>query len=275
MPNTVSQSRRKLILAGISTLGLAACAQNKAVQSLSCTAIPSETEGPYPADGRSMGGMGNPPPQGQPPHGMPPQGQPPQGGQMLNAAGETPNFLARHDKVRSDLTKSSTGKVATGVPITLKLSLVNANAQCASLVGYALYAWHCTDDGNYSMYSEGLSDEDFLRGVAVADDKGVVTFKSIFPGCYAGRWPHIHFEIFSSLADATDGKNNIKTSQLALPEDICKAVYQNANYGNSLNNLSQISLTGDNVFGDGVGLQMAKVTGSAQDGYVVELSIAI
>ena len=43
-----------------------------------------------------------------------------------------------------------------------------------------------------------------LRGVQAADSNGQVTFTSIFPGCYSGRWPHIHFEVYPSLSAATD-----------------------------------------------------------------------
>jgi protocatechuate 3,4-dioxygenase beta subunit len=32
--------------------------------------------------------------------------------------------------------------------------------------------------------------------VQITDANGVVSFTSIFPGCYSGRWPHIHFEVF-------------------------------------------------------------------------------
>ncbi len=30
---------------------------------------------------------------------------------------------------------------------------------------------------------------------------GTVTFTSIFPAAYSGRWPHIHFEVYSDVAD--------------------------------------------------------------------------
>jgi hypothetical protein len=36
-----------------------------------------------------------------------------------------------------------------------------------------------------------------------ASDAAKVTVTSIFPGCYAGRWPHIHFEVYKSLSAAT------------------------------------------------------------------------
>ena len=34
-----------------------------------------------------------------------------------------------------------------------------------------------------------------LLGVQVTDANGRVTFTLIVPGCYPGRWPHIHFEV--------------------------------------------------------------------------------
>ena len=95
----------------------------------------------------------------------------------------------------------------------------------ASLAGHAVYLWHCTRDGNYSLYSSSVLDENYLRGVQVSDSNGQVTFTTIFPGCYSGRWPHMHFEIYSSLATATSGNNDVKTSQLALPAAACNQVY--------------------------------------------------
>ena len=43
------------------------------------------------------------------------------------------------------------------------------------------------------------------------------TFTSIFPACYDGRWPHIHFEVYPDEAAITDATNAIATSQVALP----------------------------------------------------------
>jgi hypothetical protein len=33
--------------------------------------------------------------------------------------------------------------------------------------------------------------------------------------CYAGRWPHVHFEIYESLETATASGNVVHTSQFA------------------------------------------------------------
>ena len=49
----------------------------------------------------------------------------------------------------------------------------------------------------------GLEDVNYLRGVQSADDTGTVEFTSIFPACYSGRWPHVHFEVYENVANAT------------------------------------------------------------------------
>jgi protocatechuate 3,4-dioxygenase beta subunit len=205
----------------------------------SCSVIPSETAGPYPGDGTNS-----------------------------NASG-TVNVLTMSGIVRSDI-RPSFGDYgdneAAGIPMTVTLKLVNTGSSCASLEGYAIYLWHCDRGGNYSLYSSGVTDEN-----------GEVTFTTIFPACYSGRWPHMHFEVFTSVANATSGNNDVKTSQLALPEDICRQVYGVATgYDQSVSNLNQLSLSTDGIFGDDdAETQLATVTGSNSAGYVATLTVGI
>lgn len=208
----------------------------------SCGNIPEETEGPYPADGSN--GV---------------------------------NVLTRSGIVRSDIrTSLNTGNVAQGVPLSIVLKLVNTNNACTALEGYAIYLWHCDRDGNYSLYSGSIASEDYLRGVQETDSTGIVTFSSIFPACYEGRWPHIHFEIYSSLDNALTYRNKIRTSQLALPEDSCKTVYNNASgYSASVSKLARITLSSDGIFRDGYSLQLSSVTGSLSAGYVATLIVGV
>ncbi len=208
-----------------------------------CTAIPEETAGPYPGDGSNG-----------------------------------PDVLGQSGVVRSDI-RSSFGELtgtAEGVPLTIELTIQDASNGCAALAGAAVYLWHCNRDGHYSLYSEEIADQNYLRGVQEAGSDGVVTFTSIFPACYSGRWPHIHFEVYPSLAAATDDANRIATSQIALPEETCNAVYATDGYSESLGNLQQTSLQTDNVFGDDGGAQqLGSVTGSVDAGYVVTLAIPV
>lgn len=126
------------------------------------------------------------------------------------------------------------------------------------------------------MYSESVADENYLRGVQETAADGTVEFTSIFPAAYTGRWPHMHLEVYQSLADATSYTNKLRTSQLALPEDVCNDVYANAEgYEASITNMQQTALDSDNVFSDGVSLQMATVTGSVDDGYTISINVPV
>lgn len=215
------------------------------VGALACSLIPSETGGPYPGDGTNG-----------------------------------PNALTQSGIVRSDI-RASFGTagtaVAPGTLLTVTLQLVNTNANCAPLAGYAVYLWHCNASGQYSMYSAGVTTQNYLRGVQVSDSAGKVTFTTIVPGAYSGRWPHIHFEVYASAAQAVSGVNAVRTSQLALPDATCREVYaQSTLYAGSLANLNQTPLSSDNVFGnDGGVLQMASVSGSIANGYSATLEVGI
>jgi hypothetical protein len=135
--------------------------------------------------------------------------------------------------------------------------------------------WHCDRAGRYSLYSPGVTGENYLRGVQQADASGKLSFSSVFPGCYQGRWPHIHFEVFPSLAAATNVANRIATSQFALPRSACDRAYVSDGYQPSLLNLSALSLEDDPVFGDGSALQVASVGGSPLTVFTAYLTVAV
>ena len=61
---------------------------------------------------------------------------------------------------------------------------------------------HCDRDGLYSLYSSGVTAHNYLRGVQETDASGNLGFTTIFPGCYAGRMPHVHVEVYPSLDKA-------------------------------------------------------------------------
>jgi len=215
--------------------------------SASCAVIPEETGGPYPGDGTNSNGSG------------------------------VANALTLAGIVRSDIRTSVAPGSATaqGIPLTIKLQLVNVSASCASIAGAAVYLWHCDRDGNYSMYASGLTKENYLRGVQEADANGIVSFTTIFPGCYAGRMPHVHFEVFPTLAKAASAAGRIKTSQFTFPMATLNEVYANSSYATSSRNLASISYATDNVFSDGTSLQMGAVSGNASTGYTVTLVVGV
>ncbi len=216
----------------------------------SCIVDPTETAGPYPGDGTNT------------------------------ASGSTSNVLTVSGVVRSDIRSSfiSSTTVAGGVLVKLTLSLVNVNATCAPLAGYAIYLWQCDRQGRYSLYT--VPAESYLRGVQVTDANGQVTFTTIFPGCYDGRWPHMHFEVFSSLSNALSGRYSILTSQLAMPAAVCSTVFADTTtYPSSASNFARVSLSSDGVFGDNTAAQIAQqtpaMTGSPSAGYTATALIGI
>jgi hypothetical protein len=112
--------------------------------------------------------------------------------------------------------------------------------------------------------------------VQIADATGRVAFTSIFPACYSGRWPHIHFEVYPDQASITDAANAIATSQVALPKDVCELVYAQPGYEASVANLEDVNLVNDNVFGDdGAASQTGTVTGDVTSGYMVSLAVGV
>ena len=222
----------------------AATSTESAADAAACaTAAPAETAGPYPGDGSNG-----------------------------------PNVLIESGVVRSDVRPSfgSSSGFAEGVPITIDLTLVDTTKNCAAGAGMAIYIWHCDRAGDYSLYSHDAAEQNYLRGVQVADQNGRVFFTSIFPACYSGRWPHIHFEVFESLESAVAGENARLTSQIALPEDACTAVFaHDSGYAASVQNMSRVTLDSDNVFGDGWDAELASVTGDAASGMTVALTIGV
>jgi protocatechuate 3,4-dioxygenase beta subunit len=238
------------LFGGLGVAALAGCAGSddtstgSSATSSAAGEIPEETAGPFPADGSN--GV---------------------------------NVLTESGVVRSDITASfgSASGVADGVPMTIRMKVYDLDGEDATvLAGAAVYVWHCDRDGEYSMYSDTVGDENYLRGVQEADADGVVQFTSIFPACYAGRWPHIHFEVYRSLAEATRAGSKLRTSQIAIPQDVCEEVYGGAEgYDQSVTKLAQVSLDSDMVFADGHSLQLGKVTGSLDEGYTIALNVPV
>lgn len=206
--------------------------------------IPEETAGPYPGDGSN-------------------------GVDVLSESG-----IVRED-IRASFGAAS--GVAEGVPLSIRLRVYdNTSAGLSAYAGAAVYLWHCDRDGEYSLYSDGLTEENYLRGVQEVADDGSVSFTSIVPACYSGRWPHIHFEVYPSLDDATGASGRLRTSQIALPQDVCETVYAEAEgYEASVGNLAEVSLDSDDVFGDGHSLQLATMTGSVAEGCTIALNVPV
>jgi protocatechuate 3,4-dioxygenase beta subunit len=229
--------------AGSATAILAALGASNALARTPTGEVPAETAGPYPGDGSN-------------------------GPDVLDDSG-----IVRHDIRRSFGDRRT---LAKGIPLRVNLTVTDAAKDYAPLSGLAVYLWHCDRSGRYSMYSPGVEDENYLRGIAKTGSEGTAWFSTIFPGCYSGRWPHIHFEVYSSVAKAISNGPIVKTSQIALPRAVCKKVYAASGYSGSSANLARETLATDLVFSDDRAIhQLATVTGSVKQGFVANLTIGI
>jgi protocatechuate 3,4-dioxygenase beta subunit len=252
MPRLITRRRALGVLTGsVAMAALAACgssskegaADTTSTSSGSSSAeIPDETAGPFPGDGSNG-----------------------------------PNALTESGVVRSDITASfgDASGVAEGVPAAIEMTLLDVSAGGTPLAGAAVYLWHCDIAGRYSMYDQAIAEENYLRGVQESDDDGKVRFQSIFPAAYAGRWPHIHFEVYESLDAATSGGTKLKTSQIALPKASCDLVYATQGYEQSGQNLAQTSLDTDMVFSDGYASQLATTSGTVDSGITIKLNVGV
>ena len=212
----------------------------------SCQVVPEETAGPYPADGSI-------------------------------ASNNSYNVLALDGIVRPDIRTNIGGSAQVGgAPLTIAITLTDTKAECAPLAGYAIYLWHCTREGTYSVYTTQSLADNHLRGVQETDANGSVRFVTIVPGCYAGRMPHMHLEIYRSLSAARSAGSKLKTTQLAFPTETLRSIYNNAaGYSQSVAHLNSISFATDNVFSDGTSLEMVNFSGDATNGYSASIAISI
>lgn len=207
-----------------------------------CVALPAETAGPFPADGTNV-----------------------RDGQLVN-------ILTEQGVIREDIRTSIDGlqPVAEGVPVTLEITLQAVRKACAPLAGHAVYLWQCDAAGVYSIY--GAADRNYLRGVGISDGSGRVRFTTVLPGCYPGRWPHLHFEVFASAEAAVSGKAALLTSQFAFPAAPCAAVYAaDPRYAASVEAFGGVSLKRDGIFRGSseaeLAAQVLTMTGDPGAGY--------
>ncbi len=237
MTSQLALDRRHMLgglAVGLGGAVLAACGA-RAQGGAACALTPRETRGPFPGDGSN--GI---------------------------------NALGMEGIVRRDIRPSFAGMagLAEGVRVELEIGLMGAG--CRAMTSGAIYLWQNDAAGEYSLYS--VTDVNYLRGLQPAGADGKVRFTSIVPGCYGGRYPHCHFEVFESAEAAIGGARPLLVSQLAFPGEECRAIYEgDARYGRSLANLERQPIDRDFVFGDsdadGQARQTLALTGDPARGY--------
>lgn len=124
------------------------------------------------------------------------------------------------------LVRTDIAEERPGVPLELRLTLIEA-AGCAPIPGARIDVWHCDAAGDYSGFDQTAKADaasgkrsTFMRGTQFADAAGAVAFRTVYPGWYPGRTPHIHLKAF------LDGAN-VLTTQLYFPDALSEYIYAN------------------------------------------------
>jgi protocatechuate 3,4-dioxygenase beta subunit len=152
-------------------------------------------------------------------------------------------------QLRSDITEG-----LPGVPLDVQMEVVDAQGR--PLKGLRVDLWHCDAQGRYSGYDGqgedgrlSLKDKTFLRGHQLSDAQGLVAFRTVYPGWYAGRTTHIHFKVIHR-------GQAVLTSQFFLPDALSEFLYtqvpqyRRAALRDTLNSNDGIALrAGDSVIG--------------------------
>jgi len=174
-------------------------------------------------------------------------------------------------KVPSSYTRSDITDGKSGYKLTANITI---NSKCEALPGAIVDIWHCDADGNYSEYggsgmqSTNYQSVHFLRGRQTTDANGLVNFTSIFPGWYSGRATHIHVHVYSATG------NSLKVTQIAFPEGSGTAVALVNGYKKGMSGYT--TNANDNVFSDDMlKIEVANVTGSLTDGFVLTMKINV
>ncbi|WP_051865476.1 intradiol ring-cleavage dioxygenase [Streptomyces griseus] len=188
---------------------------------------------------------------------------------LMSSVTEGPYYLDGA-LVRKDITE---GK--SGVPLTLRLTVVDATDGCTPVSGAAVEIWHCDAWGYYSGYTTAnpggsapaesedgstANDSTYLRGYQIANANGVVKFETIIPGWYNPRTCHIHLKVHTGgqKEDGTyeGGKVNY-TGQLFFDDDIVEAIFALEPYAKHSGSYTELA---DDMVYDGGGASSGLLT---------------
>jgi protocatechuate 3,4-dioxygenase beta subunit len=147
---------------------------------------------------------------------------------VLTPEQEVGPFYVAYDRVREDIVGG-----ATGLPLELHITIISS-LTCKPIKGAAVDIWQCDALGVYSdESSENTVGETYLRGVQFTDSNGLVTFKTVYPGHYAGRTTHIHAKVHIASGDyhgSLVGGHVSHIGQMFPPDAVNTEVYRVAPY---------------------------------------------
>lgn len=154
---------------------------------------------------------------------------------------------------RTDIRVDPTdGYLPVGVALELAVAVSRLDgAGCAPYAGVLVDLWQCDALGIYSGVEDingkfDTTGKQFLRGYQVTGQDGVARFRTIYPGFYEGRTPHIHFKLRTD-PDRARGREFV--SQLYFDDAASDRVYAAAPYSD--NRQRRVRNEGDRIFRQG------------------------
>ena len=169
---------------------------------------------------------------------------------------EGPYYL-EDSKNRSDVTEGR-----PGLPLLLNLIVQDADS-CEPVENATVEIWHTDALGAYSGV-DGDSGT-FMRGGQNGGREGKVSFRTVYPGWYSGRAPHIHVKVHLS-------GNEVHTGQFYFPDGVSRAVYARKPYDSR--GEAETLNDSDGIYSQG-GEQSTLKLSRAGSGYVGSLALGV
>lgn len=110
------------------------------------------------------------------------------------------------------LVRSEIAEGRPGLPLHLILKVIESGP-CTPIANARVDIWHADARGVYSGYA-GQGDrrtisarnETYLRGTQMTDADGTAIFRTVYPGWYPGRTPHVHVKVFLDTRTSVTGQ---------------------------------------------------------------------
>lgn len=150
-----------------------------------------------------------------------------------------------------------------GVPLELRLTVQDA-ASCDPIAGATVEIWHCDAEGGYSGF-DGEDGAIYCRGAQRSGRDGEMRFRTIYPGWYQGRTPHIHLKVHA-------GGEEVHTGQLYFEDAASNAVYARAPYDSR--GERSVTNASDGIYSSG-GRESTLALERAGKGYVGRLALGV
>jgi protocatechuate 3,4-dioxygenase beta subunit len=186
----------------------------------------------------------------------------------------TPNMTEGPYWVDELLRRADVRGSQQGVPLTLKIDVQDATNACAPVNDAHVDIWHANAAGLYSDASQqagggNTKGQIWLRGYQITGKDGgdgQVTFKTIWPGWYAGRTIHIHVRVRTYDASGAVAANY--TTQIFFAESDNTAVLTGAApYKTRSPQLDPTRNATDNILGSNTATNVLAASGSPSAGY--------